>query len=140
MKTTLKKTAAAAPETYEALVRLLAPRPIHDKVALANAQEVVDLLSAREDLNKDQEDYLDILSQMIEGYESLHSALKPVQGVALLKALLETNGLTGDDLAGILDVDRSTAYKLLRKDRALTVGHIKLLAKHFAVGPDGFIE
>lgn len=46
------------------------------------------------------------------------------------------NGLTGDDLARIIGVDRSIAYRILKGTRNLTADHIKKLAARFVVSAD----
>ena len=48
------------PTSYEDLVRLHMPRPIHDEDELENATELIDLMAGH-DLSADQEDYLDLL-------------------------------------------------------------------------------
>jgi len=142
MKTTTsaKPTRPAKPPArYADLVALHMPRPIHDRVAYDNTVEVIDTLAGHT-LNADQEDFLELLSQLVETYESEH--LKPypkVKGIAALQFLLSENDLTGDDLAKLLGVDRSTAYKVLKGTRNLTTEHLRLLALRFSVSSDLFL-
>ena len=91
-------------------------------------------------LNKDQDDYLEILSQLIETYEDAH--VKPprkVAGIKLVRFLLAENDMTGDDLAELLGVDRSVAYKILKGTRNLTAEHIRKLADRFLISADALI-
>lgn len=127
------------PKTYAALVTLYVPRPLNDRIAYDNTVEIVDALAGHK-LNADQEDYLEILSDLIESYEAEHlPAFPKISGTKLLQFLLEENTLTGDDLAALLKVDRSAAYKILKGTRNLTMEHVRRLAERFAVRADLFI-
>jgi HTH-type transcriptional regulator/antitoxin HigA len=142
MKTTKSKPIALPaelPTRYAELVALHMPRPIHDRVAYDNTVEVIDALAGHK-LNADQEDYLELLSQLVETYEAAHLTPYPkLKGIEALKFLLAENQLTGDDLAKLLSVDRSTAYKILKGTRNLTTEHIRSLCERFSVGPELFI-
>jgi HTH-type transcriptional regulator/antitoxin HigA len=52
---------------------------------------------------------------------------------------LDENDLAGDDLAEILDVDRSVAFKILKGTRNLTTDHLRKLSARFAVSADLFL-
>jgi HTH-type transcriptional regulator/antitoxin HigA len=135
-KSTSLALPAKLPTRYADLVALHMPGPIHDRVAYDNTVEVIDALAGHT-LNADQEDYLELLSQLVENYEAAH--LKPypkVKGIDALKFLLSENQLTGDDLAKLLSVDRSTAYKLIKGTRNLTTDHIRSLCERFNVSPE----
>jgi HTH-type transcriptional regulator/antitoxin HigA len=82
-----------------------------------------------------------VLSALIERYEAdtLPKRSRP-KGLAMLKYVLEESGLGGDDLADILGVDRSVAYRILKGDRGLTASHIKALCARFGLSADLFIE
>jgi HTH-type transcriptional regulator/antitoxin HigA len=127
------------PKTYSGLVALHMPRPIHDKVAYDNAVEAVHALAGHK-LNRDQDDYLAIMSGLVEDYERENVAEpKAVKGIEALKFLLGENDLTADDLGEIIGVNRSIAYRILKGARNLTADHIKKLAARFAVGADLFL-
>ena len=59
---------SALPKTYAALVSLLVPRPIHDRATYDNAVEIVQALAGFK-LNRDQEDYLELMARLVEEYE-----------------------------------------------------------------------
>ncbi len=127
------------PRKYAELVEMHLPRPIHDQVAYENTVDVIDALAGHK-LNADQEDYLELLSRLVETYEDEHvpelSAGTPLDR---LKYLLTESNLGGEDLADLLGVDRSTAYKLLKGSRNLTAEHIRILTKRFKVSSDCFL-
>lgn len=130
---------AELPRSYAELVALHMPRPIHDRAAYDNTVEVIDALAGH-DLNVDQEDYLELLSQLVEVYETEQLGPPPkLTGPQALKFLLQENEFTGEDLAGLLGVDRSTAYKLIKGTRKLTTEHLRRLAEHFNVNVELFI-
>ena len=93
-------------------------------------------------LTPDQEDYLDVLSGLIEAWETRHPAKlpgKPPSGLDCLRHLLEEDQMTAIDLARLLGVHRSLGAMILRGERQLTVGHIKMLAKRFCVSGELFL-
>lgn len=57
------------PTAYHDLVAYFPPRPIHDARAEADTENVV-LAMVGHDLNADEQDYLDILSDQLLKYES----------------------------------------------------------------------
>lgn len=132
----------ALPGSYDALVAAFMPRPIHDQVGHDNTLAVIDAMAGRE-LNDEQEDYLDLLSTLVEAYEAeQHKAeLEALpRGQGMLKYLCEENGVNGVELGRILGVHRAQASLLLGGERNLTVAHIQRLSKHFKVSPDLFMQ
>jgi HTH-type transcriptional regulator/antitoxin HigA len=127
------------PKTYENLVSMHMPRPIHDKVGYDNAVEVVHALAGHK-LNRDQDDYLAIMAKLIEEYETeTVPESKSVRGIEAVKFLLGEHGLSADDLGELLGVNRSVAYRILKGARNLTADHIKKLATRFSVSTDLFL-
>jgi len=127
------------PTTFGGLIRLHVPRPIHDEVGYANTVEFVDAMAGHE-LNSDQEDYLLLLSGLVERYEKDTLPKRhPISRLSMLKYVLEENSLSGDDLAKIIGVDRSVAYRILKGERGLTTAHIRALRKRFGVSADVFV-
>jgi HTH-type transcriptional regulator/antitoxin HigA len=53
--------------------------------------------------------------------------------------VLRENDPTGDDLAKIVGVDRSVAYRILKGERGLTMAHLKALRERFGVTADVFV-
>lgn len=139
MKTAAKSSFARLPTTFDGLIRLHAPRPIHDQNDYENTVEIVDQLAGHK-LNRDQEDYLVVLSGLIERYETDTQPARPaLTGVDMLKFILAENDLSGEDLAKVIGVDRSVAYRILKGERGLTTVHIKSLCARFGTRADVFI-
>lgn len=127
------------PTKYQDLVAFHPPRVIRDKVDYKNTTTLIDAMAGHK-LTKDQDDYLELLSQIVEAYEDEQlSESKPAHPIETLKYLLAENSMTGEDLAGLLRVDRSQAFKILKGSRALTTEHIKKLCERFHVRADLFL-
>jgi len=132
--------AGLLPKTYDALVALHMPRPLHDNVSYNNAVEIVHALVGFK-LNRDQQDYLDLMSKLIEDYErETHPVPDKLAPLDALRFLLSENGLSGDDLGRILEVDRSIAFRILKGTRNLTADHIRRLTAQFSVSADLFLQ
>jgi len=142
VKTTATRlTFSRLPTTFEGLVKFHPPRPIHDATGYDHTAELVDVLAvAGPRLNSDQADYLELLATLIERYDADHVEKLPAStGLDLLKYLLDEHEMGGDDLAKILAVDRSVAYRILKGERSLTTAHLKSLATHFGVSAHLFL-
>jgi antitoxin component HigA of HigAB toxin-antitoxin module len=131
------------PDTFEALSALAKPRAIASAGEHDRAIAVIDALMSAGRLNREQRSYLETLVQLVEAYESKHHAILATSAtgaVATLRHLLDASDLTSADLSRILGVHRSMGSKLLNGSRALTVAHVRVLADHFAVGAEVFID
>ena len=139
MKTKEKIEFSRIPKDYAGLCRFHAPRPVRDEVEFDNATEIT-MAMAGHKLTADQEDYLDLVSRLIEDYEQEHTPpIKRVSGLEALKHLLEENSMNASDLARLLGVHRTLGAMILRGERQLTVSHIQALAKRFAVSAEVFL-
>src|SRR5687768_4396552 len=113
------------PRNYAALVRELAPRPIHTDSEYDEVVEMIDALAGHK-LNKDQEDYLEALSRFVEDYDQQHHEIPVASPIQVLKHLMAQRNMTGYQL-GMLLGDPSLGSKLLTGRRALSKAHIKKL-------------
>ncbi len=127
------------PKTFEGLCRMLPPRPIRDETDYDNAIEMLDSLVGFE-LNKDQLDYLEVLTTLVGNYEDVHHAIdtSDISGLDSLKYLLEQNNMTASDL-GMLLGNRSLGSKILRGERELSKAHLRILADRFKVDAGLFL-
>ena len=131
---------ARVPKTYAGLIAWHVPRPLRDKADYENAVEIVDQLAGHE-LNADQDDYLDLLSDLISAYEEQHAKpLRRISGLEALRFIFAENNLAGEDLAKLLKVERSVAYRILKGSRNLTADHIRTLSRRFSVSSDLFLN
>lgn len=126
------------PRDYAALVALFPPRPIHDGVDYENTMEMVMALAGHTRTH-DQEDYLQVLSEMILQYDREHDQ-PPRRGTPQqrLKYLVEQAGLSASDLGRLLG-NRGMGSLILTGKRGLSKTHIVKLAAHFKVRADYFL-
>ena len=129
------------PKDYAGLCRLHMPRPIHDRVELENVTEVADAMAGHV-LTTDQEDYFDLLCRLIETYEHEHGEVVPskADGLAVLRHLLQEQGMSAAELSRLLGVHRTLGGMILRGERKLTLAHVGKLCAHFGVSADLFVQ
>lgn len=122
------------PKTYAGLMAMHMLRPIHDQVDAENAAEMIDLLAGHK-LNAEQDDYLDLLSDLYEKWESAQFPISRARGAELLRLVLAERGEKAGDLAKLLGIDVSLAYRLVRGERQLTAVQIRKLADRYGLDP-----
>jgi HTH-type transcriptional regulator / antitoxin HigA len=127
------------PKTFVGLCRLLAPRPIRDEADYDNAIEMLDSLVGFK-LNKDQLDYVEVLTTLVGVYEDEHHAIdtSDISGLDSLKYLMEQNDMNASDLGELLG-NRSLGSKILRGERELSKAHLRILADRFKVDAGLFL-
>lgn len=131
------------PTDYPALVAMLPPREIHDQTGADNVEEVVMALAGHE-LNTDQDDYLALLSDLLEKWQLRDRAarLKRLQArpvPARLAYVMEQSGTTPRDLEAVLDCSHTLVSLMLSGKRDLSRPSLQKLSRHFAVSADYFL-
>jgi antitoxin component HigA of HigAB toxin-antitoxin module len=120
--------------SFEELNALHALRPIQDSVDLENAQEIADTLAVLPTRNKDQGDYLETLSTLIEKYEADQDAVETTDltPIEVLRFLMEGRDMSASDLGRLLG-NRELGAAILRGDRSLSKSHIQVLCRRVGV-------
>jgi HTH-type transcriptional regulator/antitoxin HigA len=126
-------------DIYLELVRAFPLRPLRDDADLDRAITVIDSLLDRKTLGRDEEDYLDVLSDLVHKYETKAYPIGPVSDADLLRHLLEARGIAQADVAAGTGIAESTVSEVLAGKRKLNRRHIAALAKFFHVSPAVFI-
>jgi HTH-type transcriptional regulator / antitoxin HigA len=140
MKLSVSTGKNAISASYASLIAKFPLRPLHDEVDYDNALEVAESLVGLPRLSADQADYLDVLTDIIEKYEGRHHRITAGHSpLKALKAMVEEQGMSASDLGRLLG-NRALGAALLRGDRELSKTHIRVLADHFKVSTDLFIE
>jgi HTH-type transcriptional regulator / antitoxin HigA len=124
---------------YLELVSQFPLRPIRSDTELDRAIAVINSLIRREDLAPDEEDYLDVLSDLVEKYEAEQHPMPPVSDADLLRYLIEAKGVTQAKVAAETGIAESTISEILSGRRELNRRHIEVLAAYFHVNPSAFI-
>ncbi len=127
-----------AKDLYLELVFQLPLRPIRSDKELNAAVKMVDSLLDRKDLASEEKDYLEVLSDLIEQYESDAHPIAPVSDVEMLRHLIEAKGVSQTEVSKATGIADSTISEVLKGKRSLNRGHIGKLARYFNVSPDVF--
>lgn len=128
-------------DRYLELVRQFPLRPIRTKRDYSAAVKVMEKLAIQgeESLNKDELDYLDVLTDLVETYDSEHFP-ESKDGTPLdrLKGLLEESGLSTADLGRLIG-NSGLASQIMLGRRQLSKTHIRILSRHFKLDADYFL-
>ncbi len=127
-----------AKDLYLELVLRFPLRPIRSDEELGAAVKMVDSLLDRKDLASEEEDYLEVLGDLIELYESKAHPIAPVPDVEMLRHLIEAKGVSQAALSRATGIVGSTISEVLRGKRSLNRSHIGKLSRYFNVSPDVF--
>lgn len=123
------------------MIEKLPLRPIRSDRQWGRASKLAIRLATQPRLNRDAQDYLEVLSQLIAAYEGMHHSIEPdASPREMLQFLIDENGLTLTQLAAEAGIPASTLSGILQGKREFKVQHIARLAARFQVEPNLFIE
>jgi HTH-type transcriptional regulator/antitoxin HigA len=132
---------ADIPKTYRELCQTYLPRPIHDNTEDAEATAMMNALAVFTRLNAEQQDYLDVLTELVDDFDKSKKIRRPkISGLEVLKHLLEEQGMSAADLSRLLGGSRNLGAMILRGERKLTLKHVRTLAGRFGVSADLFLS
>jgi HTH-type transcriptional regulator / antitoxin HigA len=128
-------------DNYLALVRRYPLRPIRDENALDSAIAVIDALLDRGRLAPAEEDYLDVLGDLVERYEDEHHAIETdkLTDGDILRFLIDQRDVTQADVSRATGIAESRISEVLSGKRQLTRAQLILLAAYFHVSPAVFL-
>ncbi len=98
-----------------------------------------ELLDNYDVLNDAEKDYLEVLSTLVESFESQWKEEEEVTPRSLLLYLMERNGLNQTDLIPEFG-SSSRASEYFSGKRKLSMAQIQKLANRFKLSPNAFIE
>ncbi len=87
---------------------------------------------------KEMVDEIDLLTLLIEKWDSEHNDFIELNPIELIKALMTENHLRARDLVEILGLSKGTVSKILNYHKGLSKGTIRALAQHFKVSQEAF--
>jgi len=126
----LKKTAR---DSYLELVLAFPLASLKSDEHLGEAQQVMDRLLAKGDLDDGEELYLDALSDLVAAYEDEHYAIEPASDADLLRHLMEAKGITQAQLHRDTGLAKSTISEVLAGKKPFSRQIIRTLAAYFHV-------
>jgi HTH-type transcriptional regulator/antitoxin HigA len=119
------------------MIKQGAPHVIHSDEELAEYTKALFELTAKADPTPEQEEAIQLLTLLIEHYESEHYPVPDADPVDVLRFLLDQNGLSQRDIAAELGSE-STVSLVLSGKRRLNRDHIERLSRRFHVSPSVF--
>jgi HTH-type transcriptional regulator / antitoxin HigA len=125
-------------DRYLELIRRFPLRPLRSAEDLDAAVAVVDSLIDQDKLSAPEQDYLDVLSDLVEAYESEAVPMRPVDDGEMLRFLIAGRGTTQAAVAKEAGIAESTISEVLAGKRTLNRVQIGKLARYFRVGPGTF--
>ncbi len=124
---------------YLELVRRFPLRPIRNEKELDRAIAVIDALLDRDRLTTPEEDYLDVLGDLVERYEDKVHPIEDVSDGAMLRFLIDQKDVTQAQVARATGIAESRISEVLSAKRRLTRKQIEKLAAYFHVKPAVFL-
>jgi len=107
---------------------------------LRAAQQVLDGLLKKGALDSGEEEYLEVLSDLVAAYEARHFPIPPATDAELLRHLMEARKVTQAVVAEATGIARSTISEILSGKRLFSKRHIGVLAEFFHVPPQVFLS
>jgi HTH-type transcriptional regulator / antitoxin HigA len=137
-----KKGARTRPKKSDAYLELVQRFPLkhlRSDRELAAAIEMLKSLLIRGDLAAGEQDYLDVLTDLVERYEDETHPMPEVSDAAMLRHLIDASGVTQSKLAAEVGISMSTISEVLHGKRELNRKQITSLAQYFRVDPGVFL-
>ena len=125
-------------DRYLELVRRFPLCPLCSDADLDAAVAVIDSLIDQDELSPPEQDYLDVLSDLVEAYEAEAVPIAPVSDGDMLRFLIEHKGVTQTEVAKKAGIAESTISEVLAGKRKLNRTQIGKLARFFHVEPGTF--
>jgi HTH-type transcriptional regulator / antitoxin HigA len=123
---------------YLELIDRFPLRPIQTENDLDAALVVIDSLVDQSKLNRAEDDYLDVLSDLVIAYEAIHYPDPEVSNADMLQSFLDDWRLTQAEAAKGAGIAESTVSEVLSGKRKLNRKQIGKLARYFQVNPGVF--
>jgi len=98
--------------------------------------DTIEQLILRDD--KETKDEIELLTLLIEKWDSEHNTFSDSDPIELLKALMENHDLQAKDLVAIMDLSKGTISKILNYHKGLSKDTIRKLSDYFKVSQEAF--
>ena len=119
------------------MIRQGAPHVIHTDEQLAEYTHTLFKLTSKSDPTPEEEEAIELLTLLIEQYESDRYPVPDAAPVDVLRFLLDQNGLSQRDIVPELGSETTVSLVLAGK-RQLTRDHIARLSRRFHLSPSVF--
>lgn len=135
-----RKLFGAGRDRYLELVLQFPLRAIRTEDELDEATKVIHSLIDQDKLSPAEDEYLDVLSTLVEDYEDEHYPIEDVSDAAMIEYFMDLREVTQTQLAAAVGIATSTISEILNGKRKLTRGQIEKLAAYFRVSPGVFMS
>ena len=125
-------------DRYLELVRRFPLRPLTSDGDLDAAIAVINSLIDQAKLSAPEQDYLDVLSDLVEAYEVEAVPIKAVGDAEMLRFLIENRQSSQTEVAKKAGIAESTISEVLAGKRKLNRSQIGKLARYFHIEPGAF--
>jgi HTH-type transcriptional regulator / antitoxin HigA len=125
-------------DLYSDLISAFPLRPIRSDAELDRAIAVINSLIDRDDRTREEDDYLEVLGDLVQKCEAEHHPLAPVSDGDMLRHLMEAKGVKQAEVVASTKIAKSTLSAVLRGRRRLTRDQIGSLSQYFRVVPSVF--
>jgi HTH-type transcriptional regulator / antitoxin HigA len=125
---------------YLDLIRLFPLRPIRSEGELDRAEAMLHQLLDAPSLSAPEQDYLEILGNLIEEYESKAHQIESVPPNQMLAMCIESKGVTQTEVSRATGIPVSTISELIAQKREFNRAHIEKLCAYFGLDPKAFIH
>ncbi len=127
------------PQTYSKLVAKARPTVIKTEEENNRMLAIVEgLMKKGDDLTAEEGELLELLANLISGFEDKHYPMKEPSPLEMLQHLMDARELTAKDLWDVFGSKGVTAEVPSGK-RGISKTHIKKLSAFFNVSPESFI-
>jgi HTH-type transcriptional regulator/antitoxin HigA len=120
-------------DSYLDLVLSFPLASIGSEEHLEAAQEVIDRLLVKGELDHGEAMYLDALSDLVAVYEDERHDMEPASDADMLRHLIEAKGITQTQLSRDAGIAKSTISEVLAGKRPFSRQMIRRLADYFQV-------
>ena len=122
---------------YGALLKEIQPEVIHSEQQNAAFVAMLEKLASMEKVTTAQEKLIDLLTVLVEKYESKHCPVPNAGPLDIIRHLMEQHGLRQKDLVDVFGTE-SIVSDVLNGKRELSKDHIARLSARFHVSPAVF--
>ena len=125
---------------YLELIRSFPLRPIRSEAELDRAETMLHQLLDASSLSAPEQDYLEILGNLIEGYETKAYPMEPLPPHQMLAQSIESRGVTQTEVSRATGIPVSTISELIAQKREFNRAHIEKLCAYFGLDPKAFVH
>ena len=95
-------------------------------------------LDSAENINRETEDEIELLTLLIENYDAAHNSLGELAPIPLLKELMAERKLKATDLVDVLEISKGYVSDILNLRKGLSKDVIRKLAAYFHLHQEAF--